>query len=78
MASKSDAYPDNVKGKFYCDSQCIDCSLCNTIAPDHFIRNNEEGHDFVFKQPITDAERAICEEAKNSCPVDAIGSDGDN
>jgi ferredoxin len=77
MADKKDAYSDNVAGPYYCDSQCIDCSLCNEIAPTHFIRNNEEGHDFVFKQPITEAEREICEEALRSCPVNAIGRDGD-
>ena len=45
MADKNDKHPENVTGKFYVDTQCIDCDLCM--------------------------------EAKNGCPVDAIGDDGE-
>ena len=77
MADKADAYPDNVKGRYYCDDQCIDCDLCRETAPDNFTRNEEEGYSFVYKQPENDEERELCMQALEGCPVEAIGDDGD-
>jgi ferredoxin len=65
MADQKDKWPDNVIGKFYVDQQCIDCDLCRETAPD------------FFKQPATPEEAEQCMEALESCPVEAIGSDGD-
>ena len=73
MADPADAYPDNVRGKFYCDDQCIDCDLCRDIAPDNFTRNEEGGYSFVFKQPDNEEELELCREAMEGCPVEAIG-----
>ena len=58
MAEISNKYPQNVSGKFYVDSQCIDCDLCREIAPDNFTRDDNGGHSFVFKQPETPEEEA--------------------
>jgi ferredoxin len=77
MADKANKYPDNVPGKFYCDSQCIDCDLCRNTAPDFFTRSNDGGYSFVHQQPRTPSEVALCEEALEGCPVEAIGNDGD-
>tara|TARA_R100001163_G_C4864329_1_gene69143 strand:+ start:243 stop:476 length:234 start_codon:yes stop_codon:yes gene_type:complete len=77
MADKADAYPDNVKGEFYCDDQCIDCDLCRETAPDNFRRNEDGGYSYVFKQPENDEERELCVEALEGCPVEAIGDDGE-
>jgi ferredoxin len=76
MADVSNKYPQNVNGKFYVDNQCIDCDLCREVAPDNFTRDDDGGHSFVFKQPSNSQEEAKCQEAKNSCPVDAIGDNG--
>ncbi len=76
MANKADRYPDNVLGKFYCDTQCIDCDLCRETAPDNFKRNDDGGYSFVFKQPENEDEEARCKEAMAGCPVEAIGPDG--
>lgn len=76
MADIANKYPENVKGKFYVDSQCIDCDLCREIAPQNFNRNDNGGYSTVYKQPENENEVAQCEDAKNSCPVEAIGSDG--
>lgn len=78
MADISNKYSKNVNGKFYVDNQCIDCDLCREVAPDNFTRDNEGGNSIVFKQPSSPEEEAKCQEAKASCPVDAIGDDGDN
>jgi ferredoxin len=76
MAQFSNKYSDNVTGKFYVDDQCIDCDLCRETAPDNFTRNEDGGYSFVYKQPMTPAEEALCKEAMEGCPVEAIGQDG--
>ncbi len=77
MAELEDKYPDNVTGKFYVDEQCIDCDLCRETAPENFTRNEDEGYSFVYKQPENDEEEALCREALEGCPVEAIGDDGE-
>ena len=76
MADAANKYPENVEGKFYVDDQCIDCDLCRETAPANFKRNDDGGHSFVYKQPETPEEEALCKEAMEGCPVEAIGSDG--
>ena len=77
MADPSDKVADNVSGKYYVDSSCIDCDVCRTTAPDNFMANEDEGYSYVFKQPENDDEDALCQEAMEGCPVEAIGDDGD-
>lgn len=77
MASFANRYPENVHGKFYVDDQCIDCDLCRETAPDNFTRNEDGGYSYVFKQPTSSEEETLCKEAMEGCPVEAIGSDGE-
>jgi len=77
MATFANKYSDNTPGKFYVDDQCIDCDLCRETAPDNFTRNEDGGYSYVFKQPVSPAEEALCKEAMEGCPVEAIGPDGD-
>jgi len=77
MADKANKYPENVQGKIYVDDQCIDCDLCRETAPANFKRNDEGGHSYLYKQPETSAEAALCKEAMDGCPVEAIGNDGE-
>lgn len=77
MADKESKLPDNVPGKFYVDDQCIDCDLCRETAPDFFQRNEDEGYTFVHNQPTSEEDIALCMEALEGCPVEAIGDDGD-
>jgi ferredoxin len=76
MANVADKVKENVGGLFYVDSQCIDCDLCRETAPKFFKRNDDGGYSFVFNQPETDEDKALCQEALQGCPVEAIGSDG--
>ena len=76
MADKDEKYPENVPGPYYVDQECIDCNACNQTAPDFFTSQEEGGYSFVMKQPTTEEEIAICEEALEGCPVEAIGNDG--
>jgi ferredoxin len=76
MADPNDKLEDNVPGKWYVDSNCIDCDVCRTTAPNNFQANEDEGYSFVSKQPANDEETALVEEAMESCPTEAIGNDG--
>ena len=76
MADAANRYPDNIAGKYYVDNQCIDCDLCRETAPDNFKRSDDGGYSFVYKQPESPEEEARCKEAKEGCPVEAIGDNG--
>ena len=76
MADLGDKLRDNVPGKFYVDRECIDCDVCRDTSPANFARNDENGYSFVKKQPENEVELALCIEAFNACPVEAIGDDG--
>ena len=76
MADVANKYPENIAGKYYVDNQCIDCDLCRETAPDNFKRNDDGGYSFVYKQPESPEEEARCKEAKEGCPVEAIGDNG--
>jgi len=75
MAELKDKLPDNVPGTFYVDRECIDCDVCRDTSPANFRRNDENGYSYVYKQPETPEEVALCEEAFDACPVEAIGDD---
>ncbi len=76
MADKTDKVSGSVDGKYFVDSNCIDCDLCRQTAPDNFERNEDEGFSYVYKQPATPEEEELCREAMEECPVEAIGDDG--
>lgn len=76
MADPNDRVKDNVPGKWFVDSQCIDCDLCRTTAPENFKQNPDEGYSFVYKQPENDEELKLSQQALEECPVEAIGSNG--
>lgn len=63
-------YPENVAGMFYVDDKCIECDACVGAAPDSFVIEN--GHAYVFAQPLNDKEIDDCKEAMAGCPVNAI------
>lgn len=75
MADKNDRYPDNAPGKYFVDTQCIDCDVCRVTAPGNFRREEEKGYSYVFRQPESADQEAQCQEAMDSCPVEAIGND---
>lgn len=77
MADKDDKTEGNAPGKYYVDSNCIDCDLCRETAPEIFARNDDEGFSYVIRQPQTDEETELCNEALEGCPVEAIGDDGE-
>lgn len=85
MADPNKAWEDNAGGQsvldgkrvaFYVDMECILCSVCSDAAPNNFRMSDDEDHDICYKQPENNDELAGCNEAKENCPVEAIGDDG--
>lgn len=66
----------NVEGRFYIDTHCINCSLCPEISPDIFATNHDAGHEYVKKQPGNTTEFTLMAEAINLCPANAIRDNG--
>jgi ferredoxin len=73
MATLSDKSPNNLPGRFYVDTSCIDCGLCPENAPLTFRRDDTAGQSYVWQQPTTETEVALAEEAMASCPTESIG-----
>jgi ferredoxin len=69
--------PDNVPGKFYVTSQCLDCDLCRETAPNNFTRLDAGGYSYIYKQPENPEEETLCREALEGCCTAAIFEDGD-
>ncbi|HVJ66103.1 MAG TPA: ferredoxin [Bdellovibrionota bacterium] len=76
MADKGSKQPENVKGAWYVDVNCIDCDVCRETAPNNFTQQTQKGYSYVYKQPESAEEIELCKEAMDSCPVEAIGNDG--
>lgn len=76
MADKTNKNPLNAPGKYYNDLSCIDCDLCREIAPQIFVRDDEEGYSYALRQPANEEEIALAEEAMKCCPTETIGDDG--
>lgn len=78
MADRANKYSENITGGLYVDDQCIDCDLCRETAPANFTRSEDGGYSYVYKQPTTPEEEALCQEAIAGCPVEAIGDNGED
>ena len=76
MSDRNAKYPENAPGRYYGDTQCIDCDVCREAAPENFTRYDDGGYSFVYKQPVNEQEERQCQEALEACPVEAIGNDG--
>lgn len=75
MANPNDSFTDNVPGPWYVDAQCICCGLCENVAPETFRIAPGYDHNLVYHQPRTPEELADAENARDRCPVEAIGND---
>jgi len=73
MAPKAE---QNIEGRFYVDTNCINCSLCPEIAPDIFATNHDLGYEYVKKQPGHEIELIQVAEAMDLCPASAIQDNG--
>lgn len=78
MADKKTKWNQNASGQFYVDAQCIACDACVVEAPKFFTMNDADGHAYVKHQPQDPTEVLECLSALETCPVEAIGSDGES
>ncbi|MBS3758070.1 MAG: ferredoxin [Desulfobacterales bacterium] len=80
MPEHTEKFQINAPGRFYVTGACIGCTLCGQIAPDNFRENMDESlaisHSYVYRQPASEAEARLCEEAMYTCPANAIRDDG--
>ena len=76
MPNPKDKTPENMPGPYYNDTSCIDCGMCPDIAPEIF-RRHDNGYSYVWRQPVTAEEIAQAEDARESCPTESIGNDGE-
>jgi ferredoxin len=76
MADRTHRLPLNAAGRFYVDDTCTDCDLCREIAPMIFVRDAESASSYVLRQPATEEEIKLAEEAVMMCPSETIGDDG--
>lgn len=56
--------------KYHVNENCIGCGLCTTICPEVFSMGNE-GMAEAVEADVKECKESA-EEAKNSCPVEAI------
>jgi ferredoxin len=77
MADRNNKVEGNANGVFYVDTACIGCGLCTESAPGNFKMNADGDLAMVFKQPVNADEETSCNDAKDACPADAIGDDGE-
>ncbi|MGK0185157.1 MAG: ferredoxin [Verrucomicrobiales bacterium] len=75
QTGREDAFPENVTGEFYVNTDCIICTLCSEIAADVFRTSEDGDHNYVHTQPTTAEQLASAEEALECCPVEAIVRD---
>ncbi len=75
MANPDKKVPENVPGKFFVDTTCIDCDICRKFAPSVFEDQGE--FSYVKHQPDGPQEELNAKMALLSCPVGSIGMIGD-
>lgn len=67
-------FEDNAPGQFYVGEECIHCYRCGEIAPNTFRESEAGDHHFVHRQPVTEEEISLAEDALAECPVEAIAT----
>jgi ferredoxin len=78
MADRNERVPQNVPGRFFVDTSCIFCELCELTAPSVFKEDQENGWAYVYHQPESKEELAAASEALEGCPTESIGADSYN
>lgn len=61
-----------LEGHFEIDDTCIDCKLCNDLAPENFDADLDNDVHYVCKQPETPDELERVLDAFESCPTESI------
>jgi ferredoxin len=59
-------------GRFQIDDSCIDCHLCQDLAPENFECDLDRDVHYVYRQPETSDELESVVDAMESCPTESI------
>lgn len=76
MAQINKRRKENVEGNFYVDSTCIDCDTCRWMAPEIYSRAGEMS--VVVKQPKSEENLLLANQALLACPTNSIGTEETN
>lgn len=74
MADLRKRHPQNASGPWFVDLGCISCDTCTDISPEIFWRDAERK---AYVQNYHPQEAALFRAALESCPVEAVGDEGD-
>ena len=72
MTTDAERYPDNAEGPYFTTRDCVLCHTCHESAPEHFDMSPDGDHMIVIRQPRTETETMLCNQAMEGCPMDAI------
>jgi len=73
VARLDQIHPDNVDGRWFADTRCIDCDVARHYAPD-LIGADDRGLSVVLRQPKTDEDELAMWRATLACPTQSIGT----
>lgn len=62
----------NVRGRYFVDTNCIDCHVCVLIAPHIFSEDDDKLLVYVRQQPQEQEEKLV-NQAIRECPTSSIG-----
>ena len=74
MADPGKRHPLNVAGPWFVDGACISCDTCTDISPEIFWRDAARK---AYVRAWRPEEAALFRAALESCPVEAVGDEGD-
>lgn len=75
MADAKLKVQQNINGKFFVDTTCINCDACRRFASSIF--SDQGDYSYVSKQPEGEEEELQTKQALLACPVNSIGIEGD-
>jgi ferredoxin len=75
MADPGARVPENADGPYFVDDACTACEACVDTASGNFKMKDDGEYAYVFKQPENEEEEALCQEALEGCPAEAIGKE---
>ena len=70
-------WPENVPGRYYTTTRCVDCGNCSRHATGMFARKSFPNHWYVCRQPATPQDVERCERALKCCTGRCIRNDGE-
>ena len=74
MADPARRHPRNAPGPWFVDTACISCDTCTDISPEIFGRDEARK---AYVRELRPAEADLFRAALESCPVEAVGDEGD-